>query len=102
MSFINAQETRIFMIVGSIRDLWLGRSNAVGEFTLADGETETVVTAKNCGPMSRIALTPRTENAATALASLYIPADTVVNGQFTVKHDSTADLDRTFGYAING
>lgn len=102
MSFIGAQETNVLRIVASVRALWQGRSNAVGEFTLTPSTTSTVVRAENCGPGSRIALTPRTASAATALASVYIPEATVTNGEFTVVHNSNAATDRKFGYAIQG
>lgn len=95
-------ETRIGEIVRAIRELFQGRSHAVGEFTLTALATSTVVTATNCGEGSRIALTPRTANAAGALATTYIPAAAVIAGQFTVTHANTAAVDKTFGYALHG
>ena len=102
MPYPHREESNLSRIVRSIRELWEGRSNAVGEFTLAAGATSTVVSADNCGENSRIALTPRTANAAGALATTYITAANVVPGQFTVTHANAGTTDRTFGYAING
>lgn len=95
-------ETNIGKIVAGVRDLFFGRSAAMGECTLAANETTTTVQATNCGPSSRIALTPRTANAAAALATTYIPEATTKEGQFVVHHANNAQIDRTFGYAIHG
>lgn len=89
-------------IVQSIRDLFQGRSNAEGEFTLTAGATSTVVTAVNCGLGSKIFFMPRTANAAGALGTTYIAANGVARGQFTVTHANTGTTDRIFGYAIRG
>lgn len=102
MSFIAPNETNVFRIVQSIRALWLGRSNAVGDFTLRANETTTTVVAPNCGTGSRISITPRTPNAADALATTYIPAANVTQGQFIVEHASSADTDLDYSYAIQG
>lgn len=95
-------ETRVAKLVDGIRDLFAGRSNAVGELTLTPSATSTVVQAQNCGPTSRVVLTPRTANAAAALGTTYIPEATTVEGQFTVTHSNNAQTDRTYGYAIQG
>lgn len=96
-------EPNLARLVQSVRDLYQGRSNATGSFTLAVAPaTTTVVAATNCGDGSKILLTPRTANAAAALATTYILAASVVRGQFTVTHASSAQADRTFGYAIAG
>lgn len=95
-------ETRIRQLVDGIRDLFNGRSNAVGELTLTPSATSTVMQAQNCGPTSRVLLTPRTANAAAALGTTYIPEATTVEGQFTVIHASAVSTDRSFGYAIQG
>jgi hypothetical protein len=97
-----ANETNVGRIVRSIIELWQGRSNAVGEFTLTPSQTSTVVEAMNCGPTSRIALTPRTANAAGALSTTYIAPANVKEGQFTVTHASAVSTDRTYGYSLQG
>ncbi|HXF55630.1 MAG TPA: hypothetical protein VNK52_16070 [Hyphomicrobiaceae bacterium] len=95
-------ETMLVNIVRAIRNLYEGRSIAMGEFTLAPNATQTVVIAPNVGPQSRIALTPRTASAAAALTSVYIPAANMGQGSFTVEHNSHAATDRTFGFLVQG
>lgn len=97
-----ASERDISKIVTAIRDLFMGRSNAMGEFTLTPAATSTVVVAMNCGEQSRISITPQTANAAAALATTYIVQSEVVPGQFTVRHASDAQVDKTFSYSIRG
>jgi hypothetical protein len=93
-------ETDARRISQAIRELFEGRSNAVGTLTLTAGATSTVVTHANCGPDSRILLMPTTANAAAALATTYV--GTVTNGSFTVTHANAVSVDRTFKYAIQG
>ena len=97
-----ATERDLTRIVQSIRDLFQGRSNAMGEFTLTAGATSTVVQALNCGEQSRISITPQTANAAGALATTYIAQANVRPGQFTVTHANAGTTDRTFSYSIRG
>lgn len=97
-------ERDVTQIVRAIRDLFMGRSNAMGEVTLAAGAATTTVTAVNCGEQSVIHLTPRTANAAAEIGNgtLYIPVSTTLPGQFTINHANNAQEDRSFGYSING
>lgn len=101
-NYPHLQEKDQVRVIQSIRDLYQGRSNAMGEFTLTAGATFTVVTAINCGEQSTISITPRTANAAGALATTYIPAADVTLGEFTVRHANTGTTDRTFSYSIQG
>lgn len=100
--FLPQGERDITQIVRAVRDLYLGRSNAMGEFTLTAGATSTTVEAQNCGEQSVISLTPRTANAAGALATTYITAANTTPGQFIVTHANTGTVDRTFAYSIRG
>ena len=102
MGFLHSGTLNIPEIVQAIRELWQGRSLAGGEFTIAAGATSTTVAAPNCGEGNRILLTPRTANAAAALANVYIPAATVTRGEFVVRHANNAQTDRTFGYECRG
>lgn len=95
-------ERDVGKIVQAIRDLFQGRSNAMGQFTLTAGATSTVVTAQNCGEQSRISITPQTSNAAAAVATTYIDQSNVKPGQFTVTHANTGTTDRRFSYSIRG
>lgn len=101
-NYPSVTETNMVRIVQSIRDLFAGRSNAVGSFTLTAGATSTVVLATNCGLESVITWMPRTANAAAAMDALYIADGNVERGQFTLTHDNTADVDRSFYYKIQG
>lgn len=86
----------------AIRDLFAGRSNAVGTVTLAAGETSTTVTGLNIGPASRVFLMPTTADAAAELAAggLYVSA--VAAGSFTITHANDASEDRTFHWVALG
>lgn len=99
---IAIDETNLNKITRSIRELWQGRSHAVGTFTLTASATSTTVTAANCGDSSTISITPQTANAASALATTYIQAANVTKGQFIVTHANNSQTDRTFSYAIRG
>mgnify|MGYP001564355644 CR=1 FL=1 len=101
-NFLSQGEKDVVQIVRAIRDLFMGRSNAMGEFTLTAGATSTTVTATNCGDQSVISITPRTANAAGALATTYITASDTTPGQFIVTHANTGTTDRIFAYSIQG
>lgn len=108
MSGINLapEETNIWRIVQAIIQLMQGRSNAVGEVTLRANQTTTVVTktvhraAVNVGADSEVFLTPRTANAAAALATTWVSA--VGQGTFTITHASNAQIDKLFGFEARG
>lgn len=96
-------ETNLTRIVQSIRDLYLGRSNATGTFTLATTPaTTTVVTAPNCGPDSKIMIMPQTANAASVVTTTYIADGNIGSGTFTVTHSATSNSDESFCYIIQG
>lgn len=87
-------------IVQAIRDLFSGRSNAAGQFTLTANTTTTTVTAPNASVDTHITFGARTANAAVATANMYISAK--AQGSFTVTHANTATTDRTFDYHAFG
>lgn len=95
-------EKDITQIVRAIRDLFMGRSNAMGTVTLTANAATTTVIAPNIGDQSVIHLTPRTANAAAALATTYITAANTTPGQFIINHANNAQVDKTFGYSIQG
>lgn len=82
-----------------IQDLSLGRTNASGTFTCTANAASTVVTDARVQVGDYIIAFPRTANAASAIASLFIAAATVV-GQFTVTHANNANADKTHAYLI--
>lgn len=94
-------ETSVPRIVLAIRDLFAGRSNRTGSFTLRQNQATTTVTASNIGKDSVITLTPTTANAATEFGAgtWYISAKAA--GSFTVTHVNSATASRTFDYAIH-
>ena len=93
-------ETRPQRLAQAIRDLFAGRSNAVGTVTLRASQTTTVVTALNVGEDSRIFLTATTANAAAVIASLYVSS--VGSGTFTITHPSNANVDKVFFWGAWG
>ena len=91
-----------FKIVRAVRELFEGRSNAVGGFALVANAASTSVTAANCGAGSAVMLTPTSAHAATEVGNGTIYVSAVVNGSFTVTHANNSQTDRTFLYAAPG
>ncbi len=89
-------------IVQAIRDLFQGRSNAVGTVTLTANDTTTTVTALNVGLSSRVFLMPTTANAAADFGSGSLYISDVASGSFTITHPSDADTDKTFFWVALG
>lgn len=87
-------------LVTAVLQLIRGRSNAVGSVTLTAGATSTTVDFVNCSQDSQVFLSPRTANAAAALATTYISS--VGNKSFTIAHANAASTDRTFGFVALG
>lgn len=96
-TYDDADRTRL---VTAVLQLIRGRSNAVGTVTLAAGATSTTVSFDNCSEEGQVFLSPRTANAAAALATTYISA--VNNKSFTIAHANAASTDRTFGFVALG
>lgn len=89
-----------FRIVRGIRDLFEGRRNTTGSFTLTANTTTTTVTHANFGAASVPHFTATTANAAAAFATTYVSA--LANGSFVVTHANSAQTDRTYYYSIDG
>jgi hypothetical protein len=98
----SVNETSLTRIIQSIRDLYAGRSNAVGTVTLRANEATTVVTALNVGKDSRIFLTPKTANASAEFGAGSIYVGTVGSGTFTITHANNANADKTFFWVSLG
>jgi hypothetical protein len=86
----------------AIRDLFAGRSNAVGTVTLTASVATTTVTAINCGLGSRVFLMPTTANASAEFGNGTIRISAVANGSFTITHANNAQTDRTFYWVALG
>lgn len=98
---LTPQETGIFRIVQAIRQIIQGRSDAVlHSVTLTPSATTTVVAAINCSKDSEVFLSPRTANAAAALATTYVSS--VGQGTFTLTHASNVQADKTYGIVCIG
>lgn len=83
-----------------IRDLFEGRRNTTGSFTLTANAASTVVTHANFGAASVPHWTATTANASAALGTTYVSAR--ANGSFTLTHANNAQVDRTYYYSIDG
>lgn len=97
---VQTQEKDLTKFALALQGLAQGRSNAIGEVTLTANAASTVVTSMTCGADSEVFLTPKTANAAAALATTYIA--TVAAGSFTITHANNSQTDKTFGYVCLG
>jgi hypothetical protein len=95
-------ETSLPRLVQSIRDLFAGRSNAVGTVTLTANAASTAVTALNVGASSRVFLMPTTANASAEFGNGTIRISSVGSGTFTVTHANNANADKTFYWVALG
>lgn len=95
-------EVNTYRIVQAVRDLFAGRSNAVGTVTLTPNAATTVVTAINCGKDSRIFLTATTANAAAEMGGTAMYVSSVGAGTFTITHANSATTGRTFYWVALG
>lgn len=87
-------------IVQSLNRVIEGRLDCYGTVSLAAGVTTTDVEDTFVSENSTIVLSPRTANAAGALATTYVSAKR--NGGFTLTHANAGTTDRTFDYAFIG
>jgi hypothetical protein len=101
-NFPPANEREVGRIVQAIRDLFQGRSNAMGSFTCTLNQATTVVEHANVGLESTIHLSPRHANAAAELGAGTIYISAKARGSFTVTHANSATANRTFDFGIIG
>lgn len=95
-------ETRPQRLAQGIRDLFAGRSNAVGTVTLTANSATTVVSALNVGADSRVFLMATTANAAAEAGGTALRISSVGAGTFTVTHANNSQTDRTFFWGAWG
>lgn len=81
-------------------NLFSGKMNNTGTFTITPNATTTVVTDPRCGPDSVIHYTPTSNNARADVGTSNISAK--ADGSFTVAHANSATTGRTFDYTITG
>jgi hypothetical protein len=86
----------------ALRDLFAGRSNAVGTVTLTANVASTTVAAINCGKDSRVFLMPTTANASAEFGNGTIRISSVGSASFTITHANNAQTDRTFFWVALG
>ena len=77
-----------------------GRTDNYGSVTLTANAATTTVTNQWASENSTILLSPRTANAAAAIAASYVTSK--LNGSFVITHANNAQTDRTFDYAMIG
>jgi len=87
-------------IIRGVRDLFEGRSNAAGSFTVMANAASTTVTAPNCSADSKIFLQATSSNAAAEVGNGTIYVSAKAQGSFTVTHANSATTGRTFDYRI--
>lgn len=95
-------ESNLFRIVQAIRELFEGRSHAVGQVTLRANQATTTVTSANIGPDARISLLPRTANASADFGGGAFYVSSVTAGSFVITHPNDADVDKTFDWHALG
>lgn len=88
--------------VDSINNMIKGRTENVSQVTLTANAVSTTVNNSNISENSEILLSPKTANAAAAIATTYIPEATILNGSFVIQHANNAQTDKTFGYVWVG
>src|SRR5262249_7443581 len=82
-------EKDVYKIVRAVRDLFEGRSNAIGSFTLKPSAGSTTVTAPNCGAGSTVLPFAKTANAAAEIGNGTMDIGAVNNGSLGVTHANT-------------
>lgn len=98
----NPNETNLFRIVRGVRDLFEGRRNTTGSFTLTANTTTTVVTHLTFGATSVPLYVPSTANASAEIGNGTMRVSARANGSFTITHANSAQTDRSFYYSIDG
>lgn len=87
-----------------VKGIMQGKTNNVGTVTLSAGTTTTTVTLAEgrLGSDTHISLTATTASAKTSAGAGMSVSKNVANKTFTITHDNTADVDKTFTYALIG
>jgi hypothetical protein len=99
MKEIQLYHPQEFEVNQAIRELIRGGSNAGGIITLDAGATSTQLDNEYLSPYSVVSFTPETSSAAGVLSTMYV--DGYKQGQCTIHHSNTSDVDKTFRYVIH-
>ena len=87
------------LVAGILNGVLDGKTNNLASVTLRSGQTTTTLTDPRITADSAIFLSPRTANAAGALATTYL---TPAMGSATLTHANAGTTDRTFDALIVG
>lgn len=98
----NLNETDPFRILTAIRNLFEGRRNTTGSFTLTANTGTTTVTPVNFGASSVPLWVPTTANAAAEIGNGTMYVSARAKQSFTITHANNAQTDRTFYYTLDG
>lgn len=81
---------------------WINQGHLadVGSVTLNSGAVSTDVVDARVSINSFVGFMPRTANALSAAPTLFV--STIANGGFTITHNNSASVDKTFRYALLG
>lgn len=87
-----------------LKGMMHGKTNNTGSVTLAANTTTTTTTLAEgrIGSDTHISLTATTASAKTAASAGLSVTKNVTNNTFTITHNNTADIDKTFTYALIG
>ena len=96
LSIVATDANAIVAHAQAINGLIDGKADVAKTFTLTAGATSTVVSDNKFESGMVPVWVPMTAHAATAMTSVYLSAR--ASGSFTLTHNNTADVDRTFGY----
>ena len=78
-----------------------GKSNSLGQVTLASGQTTTTLNDNNIRPGSKLFLTPITAHAASVTGLWYDPGSVPDGGgAVTLHHSAVSQSDLSFDYVI--
>jgi hypothetical protein len=89
-------------VANRVNQLIEGRSNAIGEVTLAAGTTTTTVNRAIINANGAPFLVPQTANAAAEIGAGTLYVSAVTAGSFTITHANNAQTDRTYFYIFLG
>ena len=104
--FSNLSDVSIYIrrMLEALNALRSGKTENVGELTLAINAATTTLTDIRISPQSVLVWHPRTANAAAEMAAgtMYVTDANMSNGSAVITHANNAQADRNFRYAVIG
>jgi hypothetical protein len=95
-----ASATYVRRVVDVVNNMMMGKLNVTMQVTLRANATSTTIIDARIGAYSVIMLMPVTADASAIAASVYVSSQQ--NGQATISHPSTANIDQNFRVMIIG